>query len=177
MYWHKDINMDELVIGVSEVGAVSAVVSGGITAASMLLDDTQYVLDEIMEETAKSSCVGAAAGTAGLLGGELLAGAVGIAGAPDVAVLAVGVAGTVAVAGLVDSVAKPTVDGIVDAVKYDAPEMAFVGLQDGVENAAGRFNESVENISEGIDSVVSNVVDFVSDVGDSISSFCSELFA
>lgn len=102
---------------------------------------------------------------------------VGIAGAPDVAVLAAGIAGTVAVAGLVDSVAKPTVDGIVDAVKYDTPEMAFAGLQDGIENAAYRFNEGVDNISEGIGSVVSNVVDFVSDVGDSVSSFCSELFA
>ena len=165
--------MDELLIGVSEVGAVSAVVSGGITAASMLLDDTQYGLGEIMEGTAKSSCVGAAARTVGLLGGELLAGAVGIAGAPDVAALAAGVA----VAVLVESVAKPTVDGIADAVKYDTPEMAFAGLQDGIENAAYRFNEGVDNISEGIGSVVSNVVDFVSDVGDSVSSFCSELFA
>lgn len=103
----------------------------------------------------------------------MLAGVVGIAGAPDVAALAAGVA----VAVLVESVARPTVDGIADAVKYDTPEMAFAGLQDGIESVADKIEEGVENISEGIGSVVSNVADFVSDVGDSKSIFCSELFA
>lgn len=153
-------SFEGILSGAATAAKTAAVLSAAVTAVGLLGDEENHSFEEVVQETAKSAAVGTASGAAGVVGGEAVANLVGKIAAPVFPTAAI-IGGTIAAAEVAATVAKPTVEGIVDAISCKMPELALYGLQEGVEDLVEKGQESLEWISDTICDVVESVVDFV----------------
>lgn len=171
----KPVALENALAGAPTAGLLGGALAGMFTAAECLLDD-QYSAEAVAEESAKSAVVGAASGAASFAARELTASAVvrngAAAGAGALApvvpvALAVPVGYVAAKAAVI--IAKPTVEGISDALYCGNPGCVLDGLKEGAWDV-------VDEIIEGVGSVSDFVFDGLESIGDSISDFFDNLF-